>query len=49
MKEFKTERATVRIYGSAERERIEEATIKFVKGVLKCQRKKEKQKSEISS
>ncbi len=49
MTEIRYKNAIVRIHGSAEREQIEEATIKFLKGVLKCQKKKEKQKSEMSS
>ena len=49
MTEFKTGKATVRIHGSADREQLEEATIRFMKGVMKCQKQKEKQKSEIAS
>lgn len=44
MTEYKIGCATVRIHGSAEREQLEEATIRFIKGVRKCQKKKEKQK-----
>lgn len=49
MTEFKIGKATVRIHGTVEQEKIEEATIRFMKGVMKCQKEKEKQKSEIAS
>lgn len=38
MTEHKVCKATVRIHGSVNREQIEEATIKFMKGVIKCRR-----------
>ena len=40
MTEYKTQNATVRIHGSAEREKVEKATIKFVKAIQKRKRGK---------
>lgn len=48
MKEYKTDCATVRIHGAVERERIEDATIRYLKGVQKC-KKENLKKSETSS
>ena len=47
MKKIETDCATIKIHGSEERERIEEATIKYIKGVLKCQQEKKKEKQKI--
>ena len=44
MKEFKTEKATIRIHGNVDREKLEEATIKFAKEVIRCRKQKEKSK-----
>ena len=49
MTEYKTEKATVRIHGSVERENVEKSTIKFLKGAMKCKREKEKEASKTSS
>ena len=48
MTEYKTEKAVVRIHGSVEREQIEDATIRYLKGVIKCRREKEKETSKTS-
>jgi hypothetical protein len=45
MTEYKFQNATVRIHGSVNQERLKSATEKFMKKVLKCQRK-QKQGSE---
>ena len=46
MTEFRTDKALVRIHGSVERETVESATIRYLKGVQKCKRKeKEKTKA----
>lgn len=42
MTEIRHKNAIVRIHGTVDREQIEEATIKFVKGVLKCKKTKSK-------
>lgn len=51
MTEYRTGNALVRIHGSVEREKIKESTIRFIKGVMKCQKQKarERQRLEISS
>ena len=43
MTEFKTGKATVRIYGSVNREKLEESTIRFVK---KAERQRKGKKNE---
>ena len=44
MTEFRTDKAIVRIHGKSDRETIESATIRYLKGVQKCKRK-EREKS----
>ena len=44
MTEYKTKNAIVRIHGNVERENVENATIKYLKGVMKCKKSKEKSK-----
>lgn len=48
MTEYKINNATVRIHGEIERENVERATIKYLKGVLKC-RKSRNTKEETES
>ena len=48
MTEYKTEKAIIRIHGTADREQVENATIRYLKGVLKCKREKEKETSKTS-
>ena len=43
MTEYKTKNATVRIHGKADREQIENATVKYLKGVQKCKKEKRKE------
>ena len=45
MTEFRTDKALIRIHGSVERETIESATIRLIKGVQKCRKSKEKEAS----
>lgn len=45
MTEYKTKNATVRIHGNVSRENIEQSTIKFLKGAMRCKTEKEKQKT----
>lgn len=47
MTEYKIGSATVRIHGTPDRDKIREATEKFMKGVMKCE--KQKKKSKIAS
>ena len=42
MKETRHKNAIVRIHGTADREKVETATIKFLKQVNRCKRKDEK-------
>ena len=44
MTEIRYKNAIVRIHGSVNQEHLEEATIKFIKGVLKCQKQREREK-----
>lgn len=44
MTEIRHKNAIVRIHGSVDKEQLEEATIKFIKGVLKCQKQREREK-----
>lgn len=44
MTEFKTDKATIRIHGSADREKLETATIIYLKKVIRCRKQKEKLK-----
>lgn len=46
MKEFKYENATIRVRGEVNREKIEEATINFLKKAEKCMKNKKKEKSQ---
>lgn len=46
MTEFRTGKAVVRIHGEADREQIENATIKLAKEIVKCRKEK---KSKTSS
>ena len=41
MTEIRYKNSIVRIHGNVEREQLEEATVKFIKGVLKCQKQRE--------
>lgn len=45
MKEFKTGCATVRIHGSVDHEKVEAATIIYLKKVIRCRKQKEKLKT----
>ena len=44
MTEIRYKNAIVRIHGEPDTEQIKEATIKFVKGVMKCQKQREREK-----
>lgn len=44
MTEIRHKNAIVRIHGNVNREQLEEATIKFIKGVQTCRKQKEKTK-----
>ena len=44
MTEIRYKNAIVRIHGNVEREQLEEATIRFIKGVMKCQKQREREK-----
>lgn len=46
MKEFKYENATIRVRGKVNREKIEEATINFLKKAEKCMKNKKKEKNQ---
>ena len=48
MTEYKTNNATVRIHGNADRENVEKATIKFMKEVMKCKKERKKEASKTS-
>lgn len=41
MKEIRHKNVIIRIHGTAEREKVETATIKFLKQVNRCKRKNE--------
>ena len=43
MTEIQHKNAIVRIHGEPDTEQIREATIKFVKGVIKCRKQREKE------
>lgn len=44
MTEIRYKNAIVRIHGTADQEQLEEATIRFIKGVMKCQKQREREK-----
>ena len=44
MKQYKVGNAIVRVHGSIEQEQIKEATEKFMKKVIRCKKKKGKEK-----
>lgn len=45
MKEFRTGNAVVRIHGTYEREKLEAATVNFMKKVTRCRKEKSKTSS----